>query len=403
MKEIFNMKIFSNYFDNSFEKLAHTFLSKNKYGSIKVIFPSKKFYIFKGYEEGYEADVRLNNYNLFYKLLRKGSVGFAESYMDDDFETSNLSKLLLFARQNELSYLNQKKAKWFHNFIIKIQHYMKKNTKIGSKKNISHHYDLGNNFYKQWLDKSMTYSSGLFEQSSDDLYKAQLNKYIGIAEPLKLNDQSKLLEIGCGWGGFSTFVAKKYGANVKAITISKEQFNFASEKIASEGLNEKISIEMRDYRDIKDQYKNIVSIEMFEAVGKQYWLQFFDKIKSSLTNDGLATMQIITIEENRANYYQSNPDFIQQYIFPGGVLPSKKQLSTITTLLGLKLNEYKNFQQSYAKTLELWNKKFQDSWTHISQQGYSLRFKRMWEYYLCYCQAGFISGSTDVSQFIIKK
>tara|TARA_B100001123_G_C15340406_1_gene1034615 strand:- start:6400 stop:7242 length:843 start_codon:yes stop_codon:yes gene_type:complete len=280
---------------------------------------------------------------------------------------------------------------------------MKKNTKIGSKKNISHHYDLGNNFYKQWLDKSMTYSSGLFEQSSDDLYKAQLNKYIGIAEPLKLNDQSKLLEIGCGWGGFSTFVAKKYGANVKAITISKEQFNFASEKIASEGLNEKISIEMRDYRDIKDQYKNIVSIEMFEAVGKQYWLQFFDKIKSSLTNDGLATMQIITIEENRANYYQSNPDFIQQYIFPGGVLPSKKQLSTITTLLGLKLNEYKNFQQSYAKTLELWNKKFQDSWTHISQQGYSLRFKRMWEYYLCYCQAGFISGSTDVSQFIIKK
>ncbi len=403
MKEIFNMNIISDYFDNSFEKLTHSFLSKNTYGKITVIFPSKKLYIFNGTEKGYEADIKLNNYNLFYKLLRKGSVGFAESYMDNDFETNNLSQLLLFARQNELSYLNQKKAKWFHNFIIKIQHYMKKNTKFRSKKNISHHYDLGNNFYKHWLDESMTYSSGLFQQNSDDLYKAQLNKYIGIAEPLKLNDNSELLEIGCGWGGFSTFVAKRYGANVKAITISKEQFNFASEKIAREGLNEKISIEMRDYRDIKDQYSNIASIEMFEAVGKQYWKQFFDIIKTSLTNDGLATMQIITIEENKAHYYQSNPDFIQQYIFPGGVLPSKKQLSIITDLIGLKLNEYKSFQHSYAKTLELWNKKFQDSWTHISQQGYSLRFKRMWEYYLCYCQAGFISGSTDVSQFILKK
>ena len=150
------------------------------YGKITVIFPSKKLYIFKGTTKGYEADIKLNNYNLFYKLLRKGSVGFAESYMDNDFETNNLSRLLLFAHQNELSYLNQKKAKWFHNFIIKIQHYMKKNTKFRSKKNISHHYDLGNNFYKHWLDKSMTYSSGLFEQNSDDLYKAQLNKYIGI-------------------------------------------------------------------------------------------------------------------------------------------------------------------------------------------------------------------------------
>ena len=204
-------------------------------------------------------------------------------------------------------------------------------------------------------------------------------------------------------GQFSTFVAKKYGANVKAITISKEQFEFASQKIFKEGLNEKITIEMRDYRDVKDQYTNIVSIEMFEAVGKEYWQQFFDKIKNSLTIDGLATMQIITIDENRANYYQTNPDFIQQYIFPGGVLPSKKQLLNLTNLIGLKFEEYKSFNKSYAKTLELWNKKFQDSWSHISKQGFSLRFKRMWEYYFCYCQAGFISGSTDVSQFILKK
>ena len=397
------MNFFLNYFDSSIEKLAYNFLSQIKYGKIKVIFPSNKVQIFQGIEQGYEANIQLNNYNLFYKLIKKGSVGFAESYMDSDFATNNLSKLLLFARQNELSYLKQKKAKFLNNFIIKTQHYMNKNTKLGSKKNISHHYDLGNNFYKHWLDESMTYSSALFKDKNDDLLKAQINKYIGIAEHLKLNDNSKLLEIGCGWGGFSTFVAKKYGTKVKAITISKEQFDFASKKIAKEGLNEKISLEMQDYRDVTEKFTNIVSIEMFEAVGKEYWQQFFEKIKNSLFENGLATMQIITINDSKADYYQSNPDFIQQYIFPGGVLPSKKQLKEITHLKGLKFSEYRSFSNSYVKTLKEWNEKFQNSWIEISEQGFSDRFKRMWEYYFSYCQAGFISGTTDVSQFIIKK
>ncbi len=402
MKEIFNLML-RYYLDNSIEKLIDKFLSKNNYGEIEVNFPSGKTSVYKGIYKGYKAHIKINNYRFFKKLLKKGSVGFAESYMDKDFESNNLSNLLLFAHQNELSYLKKKNAKWIYNFFIKLGHYLNQNTKKGSKKNISSHYDLGNNFYKYWLDESMTYSSALFKNDQDDLNKAQLNKYIGIAEPLQLNECSKLLEIGCGWGGFSTFVAKRYGTKVKAITISEEQYNFASEKISKEGLNEKITIEMRDYRDIQEKYTNIVSIEMFEAVGKEYWLQFFEKIKNSLNDNGLATMQIITIDETKANYYQNNPDFIQQYIFPGGVLPSKNQLINITRLIGLKFNEYKSFNTSYAKTLEIWNKRFQDSWNHISEQGFSLRFKRMWEYYFCYCQAGFVSGSTDVSQFLLKK
>jgi len=211
------------------------------------------------------------------------------------------------------------------------------------------------------------------------------------------------LEIGCGWGGFSTFLAKNLDIKVKAITISKEQFEYTKEKIFQEGLNEKISIEMRDYRDIDEKFTNIASIEMFEAVGKKYWPIFFNKIKDSLYDNGQAVMQIITIDDEKANNYQSNPDFIQQYIFPGGVLPSKKQLLNITSSFELKLDEFKSFGSSYAKTLKIWNDKFQESWSNISDQGFSLRFKRMWEYYFAYCEIGFLRKSTDVSQFIIKK
>ena len=403
MKEIFKMNFLKLYFDNSLEKLAHIFFSKNKFGALTVFYPSGKINKYKGNFEGYKADIKLKNYKIFYKLIKKGAIGFAESYMDGDFISSDLSNLLLFAQQNELEYIKQKKAKWFYDFVIKLRHYLNQNTKAGSKKNISFHYDLGNNFYECWLDQSMTYSSALFNTNINDLHEAQQNKFVGIAEPLQLNENSKLLEIGCGWGGFSTFVAKKYGAKVKAITISKKQYDFASERILKEGLNEKVEIEMCDYRDIKENYSKIVSIEMFEAVGKKYWLPFFQKIKNSLTLNGLATMQIITIDDDKANYYQNNPDFIQQYIFPGGILPSKNQLHNIATLTGLELTEYKSFNNSYAKTLDLWNNKFQNSWNQISKQGFSLRFKRMWEYYFCYCQAGFISKATDVSQFLIKK
>ena len=249
----------------------------------------------------------------------------------------------------------------------------------------------------------MTYSSAIFSPNNDNLYNAQINKYNQIAKPMNLSENSTLLEIGCGWGGFSTYVAKNYKSKVKAITISKEQYEYASQRISKEGLNEKISIEMRDYRDINEKYSNIASIEMFEAVGKKYWITFLDKIKNSLLSEGVASLQIITINEIMADKYQSNPDFIQQYIFPGGVLPSKSQLKNISSDIGLSFIELQNFKNSYAKTLQIWNDKFQTSWPEIASQGFSLRFKKMWEYYLSYCDVGFLTGATDVSHFVIKK
>ena len=392
-----------NYFNFYLQKIANNFLNKIEYGSIHVRYPSQKIIEYNSQKPGYIAHINLNNFKLFLKLFKKGSVGFAESYMDGDFESSNLLNLLLFANQNEASFLKKKKARLIYDYFIKLKHYLNENTKLKSKENIRYHYDLGNNFYKYWLDNSMTYSSALFHKNENNLYKAQINKYKGIAEPLQLNENSTLLEIGCGWGGFSTYIAKNYKSKVKAITISKEQFDFTSKKIFTEGLNDKITLEMKDYRDINEKFTNIASIEMFEAVGKKYWRTFFSKIKNSLLDNGIASFQIISIHDEKAFDYQKNPDFIQQYIFPGGVLPSKKQLKKLTTELGLGFEEYVSFKQSYAKTLNLWNKKFQNSWSKIEQEGFNIRFKKMWEYYLSYCEAGFLSGATDVSQFVIKK
>ena len=397
------MQLFNNYFDNSMQKIADNFLIKLKKGDLSVIYPSGENRLFSGDKSGYSADIKLNNYKIFSKLLRKGATGFAESYMDGDFETSDLSKLLLFGNDNETDYLQTKTDKSFIDYYVKIKHYLNENTKYKSKKNIEYHYDLGNNFYKYWLDQSMTYSSAIFPTKECDLFSAQINKYKQIAEPMNLNENSNLLEIGCGWGGFSAYVAKNFKTKVKAITISREQFEFASQHILDEGLNEKVTIEMRDYRDIKERYSSVASIEMFEAVGKKYWSTFLKVIQNSLTHDGIASLQIITIDDKKAKKYQNTPDFIQQYIFPGGVLPSKIQLETLSNEIGMSIVELNNFKNSYAKTLQIWNHKFQDSWPDIAAQGFSLRFKKMWEYYLSYCEVGFLTGATDVSQFILKK
>ena len=389
-------------FNKSLKKISNNFFKKIKKGSLFVTYPDNEKVMYRGDQNGYEAEIKLFNYKVFSKLLVKGSIGFAESYMEEDFTSNNLSKLLLFAYDNQSFFLKKGLISAALNKYRRIKHHLNENTKSRSKKNISFHYDLGNEFYKLWLDPSMTYSSGIFTNSNKDLHMAQKNKYKAIANNLDLNENSNVLEIGCGWGGFSSYIAKEYGSRVNAITISKEQFEFTSKKIFNEGLNEKVNVEMRDYRDIDKQYTNIASIEMFEAVGIKYWPIYFKKIKECLKENGSAAFQIITINENKRKYYQKNPDFIQKYIFPGGVLPSKNQLYLITNSLGLKLNEINSFGKSYANTLNLWNEKFQNCWEQISEQGYNQRFKRMWEYYLSYCEAGFTTKATDVSHFLIK-
>jgi len=390
-------------FNKSLKKISNNFFKKIKKGSLIVSYPDNEKILYKGTQKGYEAEIKLYNYKVFSKLLIKGSIGFAESYMEKDFTSENLSKLLLFAYDNQSFFIKKGLLSEILNKYRKVKHRLNENTKSRSKKNISFHYDLGNEFYKLWLDPSMTYSSGIFTNSIKDLYIAQKNKYKQIANNLNLNENSNVLEIGCGWGGFSSYIAKEYGSTVNAITISKEQFEFTSKKIFNEGLNEKVNVEMRDYRDIDKKYTNIASIEMFEAVGKKYWKVFFNILKESLSEEGSAALQIITIKDEKAEFYQNNPDFIQQYIFPGGVLPSKKQLKDINFQLGLNINEIQNFSNSYVKTLNIWNNKFQNSWPQIASQGFKDKFKKMWEYYFSYCEVGFTEGTTDVSHFIITK
>ena len=397
------MQFIHNLFFKKIDIFLIELFKKTKFGSIKLILPSGIKYLFEGDKIGVDAHIELQNYSLVTKLFKNGSVGFAESYIDKDFLTDNLTNLLIFAKMNENNFINIKKGKWLNNLIRKINHSFKHNSKNQSKKNISFHYDLGNKFYEHWLDRTMTYSSGFFEISEDDLFQAQINKYNKISKPLQLNENSFLLEIGCGWGGFSTYVAKNFGATVEAITISKEQYNYTAEKIFKEGLSEKVNVKLIDYRDIQKKYDNIVSIEMFEAVGKAFWPIFFNKIKDSLKSHGLASLQIITIDESRAKIYQNNPDFIQQYIFPGGMLPSVEEMRKVAFSSGLTIQEQIMFGHHYAKTLKHWMNSFEGSWEKIKQMGFDNTFKRMWKYYLGYCEGGFRSGNINVGQFLIKK
>ena len=396
------MYYLNNIINLSIEKFALKFFEKIEYGSLSVEFPSGNISRFEGKEYAIRAKIKLKNFLLIKKIVKRGAIGFAESYMDGDFNTDDLKNLLIFAEKNKSSFLIYSKKKKLLKAYSKIKHYFKQNTISQAKKNIKYHYDLGNKFYELWLDETMTYSSGFFSKSDDDLHASQINKYKKIIENININENSSLLEIGCGWGGFSTFVAQNFNVKIDAITISKEQYDYTSSKIFNKGLNEKINVRLQDYRNINTKYDNIVSIEMFEAVGKKYWPLYFKKISENLKDAGKAVFQIITINEDRKDFYQQNPDFIQQYIFPGGVLPSKNQLFEMTNSMGLNFYELNSFGKSYASTLNMWNEQFQRKWYNISKQGYTERFKRMWEFYFSYCEAGFLTKVTDVSQFLLK-
>ena len=377
-------------------------LKNISYGKIQFINYDGKVTLLGADSKGKTVTLRLKKPGLTFELINKGSIGLAESYMRGDFDTDNLTDLIEIAAKNISKIhkfsgiLDFPLVNFFKKFIIK-------NTKKKSKENISKHYDLGNEFFSLWLDRTLTYSSAIFEDEKQTLSDAQKNKYQKLINLLKPKDNSNVLEIGCGWGGFSTYAAKNFKSKIDAITISKAQFEYASKKVQKEGLGEKVSIKFKDYREIDSQYSNIASIEMFEAVGKKYWEKYFDVIKNSLVNSGKAALQIITIDEKRSLNYQNQPDFIQQYIFPGGMLPTKKELLEINQKVGLDFSEIKSFGQSYAKTLNMWNNQFQNSWQDLLLLGFNKRFKRMWEFYLAYCETGFISKSTDVSHFLINK
>ena len=386
---------------NISDKIVFSLLKNLQNGSLEVINCNGEQFLFGDLNNTLKAKIIIKTPALTYNLIKGGSIGFAECYMRGEFETPNLSNLIeIMARNIKIVYkfsglLDLPLINFFKNRFIK-------NTKSRSKENIAKHYDLGNDFFSLWLDETLTYSSAIFDDYSLDLPRAQNNKYQKLINLIKPNPGDKVLEIGCGWGGFAEYLGKNYDVKLDCITISQKQYEFAKQRIHNCGLNEKINIEIKDYRDLKGQYNSIASIEMIEAVGQNYLESYFNTIKNNLTPGGTAAIQAITIDDSLFDRYKNRQDFIQKYIFPGGFLPSKKSLKKYAESNHLNFNEYNSYAVHYSKTLAMWRETFNQKWELIKNQGFDLTFKRMWEFYLSYCEAGFKSKNIDLIQFSLQ-
>ena len=345
-----------------------------------------------------KASLKINEPSFCFKLLKQGSSALGDSYIKGEFETQDLTSLIELSAKN--IDITHKFSGFFQmSFLKKFLPKKYKNTKERSKKNISLHYDLGNDFFSTWLDSTLTYSCGIFNSSDETLEKAQINKYNKLINLIKPKRGDKILEIGCGWGGFAEQLTKNYDVKLDCITISKKQFLFTKERIRKLGLNHKADVKMIDYRDVQQKYDSIVSIEMIEAVGEQYLQKYFNTIKKNLLPGGKAAIQAIIIKNELYNRYRANEDFIQKYIFPGGFLPSFESINKLSQESGLKIDEYKLYGDHYSNTLQKWRESFLNSWDLISRQGFDINFKKMWDFYFSYCEAGFKSKNIDLIQF----
>ena len=384
--------------NNVADKLVFKFLSKINYGYLELTTFDGNVLKFGNPNDKLQANIIIKKQNFNYNLIRGGSIGFAESYMRGEFETDNLSNLIELTARN-IEIIHKFSGILDFPIINFVKNKIIKNTKSRSKQNIAKHYDLGNDFFSLWLDETLTYSSAIFNDNSKNLSEAQNNKYQKLIDLIKPNNGDKVLEIGCGWGGFAEYLGKKYDVKLDCITISKKQFDFAKERIFKCGLNEKVNIEIKDYRDLNDKYNSIASIEMIEAVGQNYLEGYFKTIKTNLSDGGKAAIQAITIDDKLFDRYKNKQDFIQKYIFPGGFLPNKNSINRYVSDNGLAINSYISYADHYANTLSIWRNEFLKKWDLIKNQGFDLTFKRMWEFYLSYCEAGFKSKNIDLIQF----
>ncbi len=381
------------------EKFVLNKLKKITQGNLKLINYDGKVFHFGDLESKLSSDIKINNPNFYLNVIMGGSSALGEAHMKKDFYSSNLTNLIeLTARNINTIYTFSGSLK-----LQKIKNFLKKifasNTKSKSKKYISKHYDLGNEFFSSWLDKSLTYSSAVYKNEKDDLEIAQRNKFQELINLMNIKDGKKVLEIGCGWGGFAEFLAKNYDVSVDCITISKNQYEFTKKKIFNSGLNNKVNVKFLDYRDLKEKYDHVASIEMIEAVGEKYMDQYFGTIKNVLNYGGNAAIQGIVIKDELFERYRANEDFIQKYIFPGGFLPSIEFMKNLIKKNDLKLEKINTYSDDYARTLATWRKNFLEAWEKISPLGFDEYFKRMWEFYLSYCEGGFRSRNINLIQF----
>ena len=384
--------------NNVADKLVFKFLSKINYGYLELTTFDGNVLKFGNPNDKLQANIIIKKQNFNYNLIRGGSIGFAESYMRGEFETDNLSNLIELTARN-IEIIHKFSGILDFPIINFVKNKIIKNTKSRSKQNIAKHYDLGNDFFSLWLDETLTYSSAIFNDNSKNLSEAQNNKYQKLIDLIRPNNGDKVLEIGCGWGGFAEYLGKKYDVKLDCITISKKQFDYAKQRIFKCGLNEKVNIEIKDYRDLNDKYNSIASIEMIEAVGQNYLEGYFKTIKNNLSEGGKVGIQAITIDDKLFDRYKNKQDFIQKYIFPGGFLPNKSSINRYVSDNGLAISSYISYADHYANTLSLWRNEFLKKWDLIKNQGFDLTFKRMWEFYLSYCEAGFKSKNIDLIQF----
>ena len=381
------------------EKIILNKLKNIEFGSLKLINYDGQVFHFGNLESEFTADIKINNSKFYFNIIIGGSSALGEAHMSKDFYSTNLTNLIeLTARNIKLvhSFSGSLRIQKIKNFIKNI---FASNTKSKSLKYISKHYDLGNRFFSKWLDKSLTYSSAVYENPNDSLEQAQKNKYQKLIDLLKVKDGDKVLEIGCGWGGFSEYLAKNYNVTIDCITISKKQFEFTKNRINNAGLNNKVNVMFLDYRDLNEKYDRIASIEMIEAVGEKYLDKYFETIKRSLNVNGSAAIQGITIRDDLFERYRGSEDFIQKYIFPGGFLPSLGFMKSLIEKNSLNLLKVNSYPDDYAKTLAIWRENFLKVWSNIAPLGFDETFKRMWEFYLSYCEAGFKSKNIDLIQF----
>ncbi|WP_293868056.1 cyclopropane-fatty-acyl-phospholipid synthase family protein [uncultured Alsobacter sp.] len=382
---------------------AFAFATRIRAGSLTAHLPDGRSFLFQGTEPGPAAEMIVRDLAFARRLVEGGDLGIGEAYLRGEWETPDLTRFLgLFCANHELI-ARMLEGRPLVRLWQRFRFWLHRNTKSGSRRNIHAHYDLGNRFYSAWLDGTMTYSAALFAEGDNDLSSAQQRKYRALAEAAQIGPQHHVLEIGCGWGGFAEYAAKEIGCRVTGLTISQEQFDYATRRMQEKGLSDRVTIKFQDYRDEKGVYDRIASIEMFEAVGEQYWPVYFDQLSERLTDDGIAALQVITIQDRLFDTYRAEVDFIRHYVFPGGMLPSPGIMKSLGEKVGLALRDERIFGHDYAVTLDMWRQRFREAWPQLTTIGFDERFRRLWEYYLAYCEAGFRSGNIDVRQMVYAK
>ena len=378
--------------------LVDALASRLSVGSLAVTLPNGERRNYRGDAPRPAAAISINRSRVLRRLFTGGGLGFAGSYIDGDWDSDDLTTLLEVAARNQ-AILDQaiKGRPWVRAF-NRCVHALRGNSRRGSRRNIAAHYDLGNDFYALWLDPTLTYSAALYDSQTDSLDAAQARKYARMAEIADLRPEHEVLEIGCGWGGFSMWAARTIGCRVTALTISRQQYEFCKQRIAAAGLADRVTVRLQDYRDVRGRFDRVVSIEMLEAVGERYWPVFFDALRERLVPGGRAALQVITIDDAVFPAYRARTDFVQRYIFPGGMLPAPGKLREAVRAARLAWQSDADHGADYARTIAEWRVRFERAWPEITALGFDDRFRRLWRYYLAYCEAGFRTGRIGLMQ-----